>query len=225
MSNPSGKYCVILGGGGHAAVLVEALRAAGAAAALAILDADCSRWGQDVLGVPVRGGDDLLPTLHGQGADCFVVGLGATGVGHARRRMFEYGVSCGLEPLTVVHPAAVISPSARMGRGCQVLAGSVVQARAVLGDNVIVNTGAIVEHDCVLGDDVHLATGARLAGGVSVGRGSLVGLGAAVLQGLHVGEDAIVGGGAVVVRDVPDGVVVAGVPARPLRGNAREHHV
>ena len=172
----------------------------------------------------MRGGDDLLPALHAEGADCFVVGLGATGTGQARRRVFEYGLSCSLEPLAVVHPARSVSPSARLGRGCQILAGSVVNTRAVLGDNVIVNTAAVVEHDCLLGDDVHVATGAKLAGGVAVGRGSMIGLGAAVLQGLRIGENAVVGAGAVVVENVPGGVVVAGVPARLLHGVAKEQH-
>ena len=81
--------------------------------------------------------------MRDQGADCFLVGLGTTGTGERRRRVFDYGLSCRLEPLSVVHPAAVVSPSAQLGPGCQVLAGAVVHTRAILGSNVLVNCGAI----------------------------------------------------------------------------------
>lgn len=44
-----------------------------------------------------------------------------------------------------------------------------------------------------------------------------VGSGATILCGVTIGEGAVVGAGSVVTRDVPDGVIVAGVPARILR--------
>jgi UDP-perosamine 4-acetyltransferase len=83
---------------------------------------------------------------------------------------------------------------------------------------VIVNTGAIVEHDCAIGSHAHIATGAALAGNVRVGEAAHVGIGASVRQGICIGPGAVVGAGAVVVHHVPEGVVVAGVPARELQG-------
>jgi UDP-perosamine 4-acetyltransferase len=221
MTDRHPEYCAVLGGGGHAAVLIEALRARGTDIAKAVLDSDPSSWGKEVLGVPVVGGDDLLSTLRDRGADSFIVGLGTTGTGDLRRRLFDYGRSCGLEPLSVFHPSAVISPSATLGQGCQVLAGAIVNTRAVLGNNVLVNSGAIVEHDCRVGDDVHIATGAQLAGGVTVGNSTLIGAGATVRQCIRIGKDVVVGAGAVVVQDVPDRATVAGVPARALTAAAK----
>jgi sugar O-acyltransferase (sialic acid O-acetyltransferase NeuD family) len=213
------QYCVVLGGGGHAAVLIESLRRCGNDIARAILDAKPSAWGREVLGVPILGSDEMLRDLRDRGADCFLVGVGTIGTGRVRRRLFDYGLSCGLDPLPVVHSAAILSPSATLGRGCQVLAGAIVHTRAILGNNVIVNCGSIVEHDCTLGNDVHVATGAKLAGGVIVGDGSMIGLGAAIRQEVRIGQNAIVGAGAVVVKDVPDNSVVVGVPARPIRSS------
>jgi sugar O-acyltransferase (sialic acid O-acetyltransferase NeuD family) len=214
-STDSPVRCVIIGGGGHASVLFDAL--AGSSATVAgVVDAHEQTWGTMWNGVPVLGGDDRLPLLPGEGITHFVVGVGGIGDNRPRARLFDHAVAAGLTPLSVVHRASVISPRATLGPGCQILPGAVVNAGAHLGSNVIVNSGAIVEHDGRIADHVHIATGARLASTVSVGRGAHVGAGATVLQRRTIGEWAVVGAGAVVVRDVANGAVVVGSPARPL---------
>ncbi len=214
------RGCVILGGGGHARVLIDLMRAAGLAEPHGILDADDARWGGDLDGVAILGGDELIPHLAGEGVIAFVVGLGSARDTGPRRRLFEIASEHGLEPLTLRHPTAVCSAAAQVGPGCQLLPGSIVNAGASLGANVIVNSGAIVEHDCAIGDHVHVATGAALASGVVVRPGAHIGIGAAVRQGIKIGDAAVVGAGAVVVRDVPAGAVVVGVPAAQLDSRA-----
>jgi sugar O-acyltransferase (sialic acid O-acetyltransferase NeuD family) len=208
--------CIILGGGGHARVLIDLMREADLGEPHGILDADAARWGQTLDGIPILGGDDLLPQLRDAGVSSFVVGLGSTRDTGPRRRLFSLALDHGLEPLTLRHPAAICSTSATLGPGCQLLPGSIVNAGASLGANVIVNSGAIVEHDCVLGDHVHVASGASLAGNVVVGTGAHIGIGAVVRQRIAIGEGAVIGAGAVVVRDVPAATTVVGVPAKPL---------
>lgn len=214
-------FCLLLGAGGHAGVLVDCLRLAHPGLRIEALDADPKRWGTDLLGVPVVGGDDRVGELVRAGASRFVVGVGGVGDNRPRRALYERALRLGLVPLEVRHPSAVVSEWARLGRGCQLLPGAVVNAMARLGEHVIVNSGAIVEHDCELGDHCHVASGARLASGVRVGPMAHVGVGASVRQGIRIGERSVVGAGAAVVRDVPDGVVVAGVPARFLRSTER----
>jgi sugar O-acyltransferase (sialic acid O-acetyltransferase NeuD family) len=215
---PAGKtdLCVVLGGGGHASILIESLKAS-SIGVYAVLDKDSSLWGSDLMGVPILGGDDLLPRLVQEGITRFVVGVGAVRDNRIRRQLFESGVAHGLHPLTVRHPSAICSPWAHIGAGSVLYPAAVVNARAVLGVNVIVNTGAIVEHDCVLGDHVHVATGARLASTVRIGDLAHIGAGATIKQCICVGEGAVVGAGAVVVNDVRPHTVVVGAPARPMK--------
>jgi UDP-perosamine 4-acetyltransferase len=214
--------CVILGGGGHAKVLIESLRAANSPLSFVILDRDPSRWGQNVLDVPILGDDSVLPELIAEGARFFVAAVGGVGDNGPRKRLFEQGISMGLEPLPIKHPTSICSQWADIGPGCQLLPGSILNAGAALGCNVIINSGAIVEHDCRIGDHVHVASGAVLASTVTVGAGAHIGCGAAVRQLISVGEGATVGAGAVVIEDVPPHALVVGVPAKQMRITGRQ---
>jgi UDP-perosamine 4-acetyltransferase len=206
-----------LGGGGHAKVILEILQLCGDFELVGLLDSNPEMKGCEIFGVSVLGNDTLLPKLVADGITHFFVGVGTIGNSTPRRRLYEMATGLGLQPVNAIHPRAVVSPSVKLGPGVTIMAGAVINASANVGANVIINTGVIIEHDCVLGDHVHVATGARLAGGVSVGEGSHIGIGASVRQSIRIGRNVIVGAGAVVVKDIPDNVVAAGVPARVIR--------
>jgi UDP-perosamine 4-acetyltransferase len=216
-SPPNTDPYVILGAGGHAAVLIDALLSAGAKPPLGALCPDAGLWGQKILGAPILGDDDLLAELASGAAKAFAVGVGSVGDTRLRRRLFELGLRNGLKPLFIRHPTAIVAPSSTHGAGFQLLAGAIVGARATIGRNVLINTRAVVEHDCHLDDHVHVATGAILCGAARVGEGAHVGAGAVVNQGVAIGEGAIIGAGAVVVRDAPAYSVCVGVPAKAIR--------
>ena len=211
------KRCVVIGGGGHAKMVIESLRLAGDFEPCAVLDRRMLTRGEEVSGVPVWGDDRLIADVRRRGIRYFAVGLGSVGDPGPRRRLFEQALAAGLEPATVIHPSAVCSSLVDLEAGVQLLPACVVNAGARIGANTIVNSGAIVEHDCVVGAHVHIATGAVLAGAVQVGWGAHIGAGAVVRQQICIGCEAVVGAGAVVVKNVSSGDVVAGVPARPLR--------
>ena len=210
------KSIVLLGAGGHARVLIDAIQSNSQHEICAILDNDSSKWGSKLLGVPIVGDDSLLQDLLGRGTDSFVVAIGSVNCISLRRRMFARACATGLQPCTVRHRSTTCSPYASIGKGAQLLAQSVVNPGAMLGDGVIVNTGAIVEHDCQIETHVHLAPRACLAGGVQVGSGTHIGMGAVVRENVTIGKDVIIGAGAVVLNDIPDQSVVVGIPARPI---------
>jgi UDP-perosamine 4-acetyltransferase len=214
--SPDLRKVVGLGAGGHAAVLIELLQALGGYEVVEVTDANPALWGQDILGVPIRGGDDRLPALRASGVSGAFVGVGAIKTVAPRRAVFERAVSLGFDLITGVHPAAYVAPSASLGRGTCVLPTAMVGTRVRLGEDVTVYSGVLIEHDTEVGDHTHLSPGVHLAGGVRIGTGCFVGIGASVIQGVRIGDDAIVGAGAVVLRDLPAGCTAVGIPARPV---------
>ena len=116
-----------------------------------------------------------------------------------------------------IHAKAIVDRLAKLAQGVQVIQGAVVNRGSSIGQHSIVNTNATVDHDCEVGDFVHIAPGATLCGGVKVGKGSLIGANATVLPNCIIGKNVSVGAGAVVTMNLPDNVVVAGVPAKIIK--------
>lgn len=116
--------------------------------------------------------------------------------------------------MTWIHPSAVVSPSAQIGKGSVVMAHAVINADTRIGTHTIINTSAIVEHDNRLGDFIHVSPNATLTGSVKLGEGSHIGAGATVTPNVTIGEWSIVGAGATVIHDLPSHCTAVGVPAK-----------
>jgi sugar O-acyltransferase (sialic acid O-acetyltransferase NeuD family) len=209
---------ILIGGGGHAKVLVEALVRCGREI-LGFTDPDATRG--PVLGVRRLGGDQQI--LRFRPAEVRLINaLGSIGSTALRKRVYEEFRGHGFHFESVIHPAAVVASGVELGEGVQVMAGTIVQAGCRVGPNTILNTGAIIDHDCCIGSHAHIAPAAVLCGAVQIADETHVGSGATVIQEIVIGVRSIIGAGAVVVKHVPDGVTAAGIPARILnRKNCR----
>ena len=205
---------VILGAGGHAQVIADAIRRGRDSSAplelVGFLDDNPETWGSTILGAAVLGGNDRLGEIE---HDCVIVGIGNN---RTRRLIYERLHARGERFATVIHPAATIADDVTVGEGCVIFAGAVVNTGSQIGANVILNTGCSVDHHNRIGDHAHIAPGSHLGGNVEVGAGAFVGIGATVLPQTRLGAWCTVGAGAVAVGPVDEGVTVVGVPARPL---------
>lgn len=192
---------IVLGAGGHARVVVDALRVAGREL-LGITDpgaeANSLRYGLRVLG-----GDDIVERYSPQQVS-LANGIGAMPGSDLRERLHVQMKDRGYRFTQVIHPSSVVAEEVELAEGVQIMAGVVIQPGVSLGAATIVNTGASVDHDCWIGDFCHLAPGVTLSGDVEVNRGTHIGTGAVVIEAVVIGRNCVVAAGATLYRDLAD---------------------
>lgn len=135
----------------------------------------------------------------------------------AGRRAIIEGL--GIEPerfARVIHPTARVSRLASIGTNVLIMAGVVVTSNATIGNHVCVLPNTVIHHDAIIGDWTLVGTAITVAGGAAIGENSYIGSGSNIRNGVRIGRGSLVGLGSNVVKDVAEGSVVAGNPARPL---------
>jgi UDP-2-acetamido-3-amino-2,3-dideoxy-glucuronate N-acetyltransferase len=146
-----------------------------------------------------------------------------------------------VHPSSFVDEPSSIGEGTRIHHFCHVMSGARIGRRCVLGQNVFVASGVVVGDDVRIQNNVSLYEGTILEDFVFLGpscvttnvihpraeldrrgmyertrirRGATIGANATIVCGTTVGRHAFVGAGALVTRDVPDYVLVVGVPSR-----------
>jgi sugar O-acyltransferase (sialic acid O-acetyltransferase NeuD family) len=218
--SPPPAPLILIGGGGHALVVAEAAL---------LLGLPLRGFLDDDPGAALSAGNPVATPLGPLSESLRVVSSASHGTGWIlalgdlalRRRMLAELASHTAAAVTIIHPTAFVSPSARLGRGVYVGPHAVVHTRARIADHAIINSAAVIEHDCSIGENTHIAPAAALGGNCRVGVDTLIGLGARVVPGLEIGARCTVGAGAVVIRAVAEGSTVYGVPAGAARREKR----
>ena len=210
----NGGTVLVLGGGGHAKVLISVIRKLPWTIAGYVDPRDVG----PVLGVSHAGGDDVLPALLARYPGCAAaMGVGKVDATARRARIQAAAEALGYRFPPFASPDAVVNDQVELGAGTAVFDGAVVNPGVTTGPICIVNTNATVEHDCHLGTNVHVATGATVSGGVTIGDHTFVGAGAVVVHGVRIAAGCLVGAGAVVTHDLTEPGTYVGAPARRIR--------
>ncbi|MEQ8636251.1 acetyltransferase [Gimesia maris] len=211
--NHSRESIILLGGGGHAKVLIDLILHGESFQVFGILDPDLV-IGHTIKGIQVLGTDAVLAEVYEQGVRHAAVAVGSTESNGLRKRLYNQCRDLGFQQPALIHHQTVLASDVKLCEGSQIMAGAIIQTDTEIGEGVVVNTGSRIDHDCRIGKHAFLAPGVTLCGGVSVGESAFLGAGAVVIQGVNIGENAVIAAGAVVTRDVRDGALVKGVPAK-----------
>jgi len=216
ISSQRDRRVIIVGSSGQCSVVLDALACAGGWDIVGLLDSflcrGAVRHGYCVLGKAEEASEVARSTACAR----FFVAVGDNW-SRSKLTRLVFSLVDGVEMINVIHPAAVVSRSARIGTGVALFAGSVVGAGAELGDGVLLNTASSADHDCRLGAFSSLGPGARLGGKAVLGEGAAICLAAVVREAAQIGAWSVTGAGATVLDDIPAGVVAYGTPARIVR--------
>jgi len=206
---------VIVGASGHAREVAQLIADINAKRLqyelIGYLD-DAIPIGEVIAGVPVLGSTRDLHTVATN--SLFALGVGAPA---NKLKLGSRLLDAGLEPVTLIHPSAIIGRNVQIGSGSIVSAGCVLTCDVAIGSFVTINVACTVSHDSKIERYATLAPGVHITGSVTVGEGCDLGAGLTTVQGIEVGEWSIIGSGAVITKDLPANITAVGVPARIIK--------
>ena len=190
---PSKTHGVLIGCGGHARALIDVVESSGRWHVVGLVGLP-EQVGDKVLGYPVLGSDQDLPSLREQCSHALLA-VGQIALPSRRQRL-----ASELERLAFALPAVIsgrahVSRHAKLGLGTSVGHGVIVNAGASVGDYCILNSNALIEHDAVIGDYCHISTGVLVNGGVSIGESSFIGSGVVLREGLKLPPQTVISAG------------------------------
>ncbi len=157
---------------------------------------------------------DILRDYHANAFDCLAIAIGYRHM-NQRKALFDR-FSTKIPFVTLVHSSCQIDGSAKIGNGTMLYPGCIIDKNVVVEDNVLLNLGVVIAHDSVVGSHCYLAPRAVLSGFVSVRDRCFLGTGAIISDTIEIVSNCIVGAGAVVVKNIDEGGVYVGNPAKKI---------
>ncbi|MGO9145291.1 MAG: acetyltransferase [Desulfomonilia bacterium] len=208
------RKIVIVGGGGHAKVIIGVLKKNKEWSLLGYTDIEDK---EPILDIRYLGNDAVLGNIIKEEKECCaVIGVGYIRINDTRERLMEYVRGLGFTFPVIISQDSIVNEDVSFGEGTVVLDGALLNVGVSVGRCSIINSHSTVDHDCVIGEYTHICPGAHLSGGVVVGNNVLIGIGASVVQYVKICDNCLIGAGTVVIRDIQEPGVYVGNPARLL---------
>ncbi len=205
------KEIVVIGGGGHAKVIISILKKNENYNILGYVDFENKG---KILNVSYYGNDKKL--LNQKERPFLALGIGQIKNIAIRKKIVDKFIDNGFMFETIISRNAIINEEVEIGKGTVIMDGVVINSGTRIGEYSIVNTSASIDHDCKIGDFVHIAPGCTLSGGVEIEQNVLIGTGAKIIQSVIIVENVIIAGGSAVMGNIVEKGTYIGVPARKL---------
>ncbi len=145
----------------------------------------------------------------------FIIGYGNENL---RNKYFKQYIKKFL-PLTLVHPTAYISPSAKILDGVIVGPKSILSPGCVIKRNVLLNSGCQIGHHAIIGESTIISTGAIINGKVNVGSECFIGSNSTVMQNLKISNLSKVTSNSALYKNLKFNHIAHGNPAKQKKLN------
>lgn len=124
-----------------------------------------------------------------------------------------------------IEPGAIIRDGVKIGKKAIIMMGAIINIGVEVGNYTMIDMNAVIGARGKIGNKVHIGAGAVIAGVLEppsenpciIEDNVLIGANAVILEGVTVGEGSVVAAGSIVTKNVPKGVVVAGIPAKIIK--------
>lgn len=214
---------LIWGTGSKARVINEYLKELNGKGADFFFDKYCNEIEFQCEGILINNENELI-RLQKSVTD-FIVCIGNT-YGYER-----YSISKVLEtnflwnPIEIIDSNNFIDKTVRVGKGCQILPGAVINKFVKIGDYNIINCNSTIDHECSLGNGIHIMGSSAITGKVVIEDFVTVGTNATILPGIKIGEGSIIGAGSVITKNVDPYSVYAGVPGKKIKDIKKQENI
>lgn len=205
---------VVIGGGGHAKVIISILKKLKKYEIVGYTDFENN---DKILGISYLGNDDRLISIYKDGVNNAVIGLGQIKSTVHRRKLVDICKSIGFVLPSIVSPNAIINEDVSIGNGTVVMDGVTINSGSSIGEYSIVNTNSSIDHDCSIGDFTHIAPGVTLSGEVKIGNNVLIGTGSNVIQQIEITDNIIISAGSTVLKSITKNGIYGGNPAKFIK--------
>lgn len=171
---------------------------------------------KEIVGIPKYKYDEFNDVRHQYNDLRIII---ASGEPQYRRKLFEKTKKDGYQLGTVVYPNSFIGVRTEIGEGTIIFPNAYISNDICIGNNCIVHANAKIESCCIVDDNTFVSSGAFIGANTQIGDGVFVGPNASLYDHIKIGANSFIGMGSVVIRDVEEGIVVAGNPATKIRDN------
>lgn len=145
-----------------------------------------------------------------------VIAVGEPGI---RDALYHKVKESGLHLVTLIHPGVYIDETTTIGEGVVVAEGVTITSNVEIGDNSYIQPHAVIGHDIRIGRHTLIGSNCQIGGGDRIGDRVFMGFLSGTTDHITIGSDSIISAGAIVFRELPEGVIAVGNPARIVKKN------
>ena len=183
---------ILIGGGGHCLSVIDVIEKENKYSIIGVLDSSIKQ--KTILGYPILGGDEKIPSLIKKNV-FFLITVGQIKSYSARKKIEEILHKNKAQLAKIISPLAYVSPYTKIEEGTIIMHQAFVNVGAKIGKNCIINTKANIEHGVEIENFCHISTGAMINGNSIVKSGTFVGSNATISNDVVIKKDSIISAG------------------------------